>query len=111
MNTQQMLGMFSHISKQTMGLYEQETGTVTMFQLLPTEAKVKTCVDLLKLPGQTVKAIVVVNYLRTHSQYRMDYEAWAKSEELEEICNKERSRVKVRVGIFTQRKITIKKTA
>ena len=109
MNTQQMLGMFSHISKQTVGLYEQETGTITMFHLLSAEAKVKICVDLINLPGQTLKAIVVINHLRNLSRGRRDRKAWVDNKELKEAYNKARS--KVRVGVFTQRKITIKKTA
>ncbi|PGK51222.1 hypothetical protein CN918_25880 [Priestia megaterium] len=102
----QMLGLFSHINEQTVGQYEQQTGTVTMFYLLPAEAKVTLCKSLLKKPGKTLQAIVIIDYLRTLSEERKDYKAWGENKKLEAAY----SRAKNRVGILKSVKVVEKKT-
>lgn len=103
---EQMLGMFPHISKQTVGQYERETGTVTMFYLLPAKAKVIMCIELLKETDQPQKAIDIIDYLRTLSEQRTDYAAWGKDKELV----KAYTNAKYRVGIVRPAKFVTRKT-
>jgi len=103
---QQMLDLCGHIQKQTVADYERCTGTVTMFNLLPAEAKVKLCKLLLKEPGKTLQAIEIIDYLRMLSEERYDYAEWGKSEELQTAYTK----AKYRIGIINPIKVVRKKT-